>query len=214
MKSTFEAGTKTGEKDGKHMSQRRALLLCTIGILDLVCLLGCASSTVTSYTYDRSLLTVADAKFEKKRYAEALQVYQELAYSPDYAQSNSAKLALYKIGYLNIYFDNPKANPKAALEAFNTFKLRYPRDKLIGDVTTWIKILVVLKSFEDQFDEITFRMKRLQSKSAVTTGSLDTLIESFQHCSAERDSLDSEKSTFLKKIAELEQTIVKMEKSR
>jgi hypothetical protein len=184
------------------------------GILAAVCLLACASSTVTSYTYDRSLLTVADSKFEKKRYAEALQVYQELAYSPDYAQSNSAKLALYRIGYLNIYFDNPKASPKAALEAFNTFKLRYPRDKLIGDVTTWIKVLVVLKSFEDQYDEITFRMKRLQNKSAVTTGSLDTLIEAFQHCTVERDSLDSEKSTLLRKISELEQTIVKMEKSR
>jgi outer membrane protein assembly factor BamD (BamD/ComL family) len=179
-----------------------------------VCLFGCASSTVSSYTYDRSLLTVADAKFEKKNYSEALKIYQELAYSPDYAQSNSARQALYKIGYLNLYFDNPKADPKAALDAFNTFKLRYPRDKLIGDVTTWIKILVVLKSFEDQYDEITVRIKRLQNKSAVTTISLDTLIDAFQHCSIERDSLDSEKSSLLKKIAELEQTIVKMEKSR
>jgi hypothetical protein len=186
-----------------------------------VCLIGCASSMVSSYTYDRSLLTVADAKFEKKHYAEALKIYEELAYSPDYAQSNSARQALYKIGYLNIYFDNQKADLKAALDAFNTFKLRYPRDKLIGDVTTWIKILVVLKSFEDQYDGITVRMKQLQNKSAVlqnksavTTVSLDTLIDAFQHCSVERDSLNSDKSSLLKKIADLEQTIVKMEKSR
>jgi hypothetical protein len=177
-------------------------------------LFGCASNMVSSYTYDRSLLTVADAKFDKKHYEEALKIYEELAYSPDYAQSTSARQALYKIGYLNIFFDNPKADPKAALEAFNMFKLRYPGDKLIGDVTTWIKILVVLKSFEDQYDEMSMRMKRLQNKSAVTTVSLDTLIDAFQRCSTERDSLDSDKSSLLKKIAELEQTIVKMEKSR
>jgi hypothetical protein len=187
----------------------------SISLISLgVCLLGCASSSVSTYTYDRSLLTVADAKFEKKHYAEALKIYEELAYSPDYSQSNSAKQALYKIGYINIYFDNLKADPKAALDAFNTFKLRYPQDKLIGDVTTWIKILVVLKSFEDQYDEITLRMKRLQNKSAVATVSLDTLIDAFQRCAVERDSLDSDKSSLLKKIAELEQTIVKMEKSR
>jgi hypothetical protein len=185
-----------------------ALVAVIIGLLD------CASSTISSYTYDRSLLTVADTKFEKKQYSEALKIYQELAYSPDYAQSNSAKLALYRIGYLNMYYDNTKADPKAALEAFNTFKLRYPRDKLIGDVTTWIKILVVLKSFEDQYDEILTRMKRVQSKSAVTSGSLDTLFDAFQRCTTERDTLDSEKSALLKKIADLEQTIVKMEKSR
>jgi hypothetical protein len=174
----------------------------------------CASSAVSTYTYDKSLLTVADAKFDKKHYAEALKIYQELAYSPDYAQMNSARLALYRIGYLNVYYDNPKADPKSALEAFNTFKLRYPHDKLIGDVTTWIKILVVLKSFEDQYDETLSRMKRIQSKSAVTSGSLDTMFDAFQHCATERDSLGSERSMLLRKIAELEQTIVKMEKSR
>jgi hypothetical protein len=196
------------------MDQKRLTILCILLLCLCVCLCGCASNTVASYTYDRSLLTVADAKFDKKRYSEALKIYQELAYSPDYAQSASAKQALFRIGYLNIYFDNPKADPKAALEAFNTYKLRYPRDKLIGEVTTWIKILVVLKSFEDQYDEITSRMKRLQNKSAVTTGSLDTLLDAFQRCVSERDSLDSEKSSFLRKISELEQTIVKMEKSR
>jgi len=174
----------------------------------------CTPSAVSTYTYDKSLLTVADAKFDKKHYAEALKIYQELAYSPDYSQLNSARLALYRIGILNIYFDNPKADPRSAFEAFNTFKLRYPHDKLIGEVNTWIKILVVLKSFEDQYDETLARMKRLQSKSAVTSGSLDTMFDAFQHCATERDSLDSERAALLKKIAELEQIIVKMEKSR
>ncbi len=176
---------------------------------------GCASSsTVAQYTYDKRLLAAAESKFDKKQYAEALKIYNEIAFSPDYSQSTSAKSALYRIGYINIYFDNPKADPKAALEAFNTFKLRYPRDKLIGDVTTWIKLLVVLKSFEDQYDDITFRVRRLQSKSAVTTGSLDTLIEAYQRCTAENDSLGNEKASLGRKIAELEQIIVKMEKSR
>jgi hypothetical protein len=191
---------------------RKKLLIAFVASLLPVLLCVCASST--AYTYDKSLLTVADAKFEKKQYSEALKIYHELAYSPDYAQLNSAKLALYRIAYLNIYFDNPQADPKAALDAFNTFKLRYPHDKLIGDVTTWIKILVVLKSFEEQYDGMAARVKRLQSKSAVASGSLDTMYDELQHCTTERDTLSLEKSALLKKIEELEQTIVKMEKSK
>ena len=102
----------------------------------------------------------------------------------------------------------------AALEAFNSFRVRYPDDDLIGEVNTYSKILVVLKSFEEQYDETTVRMKRLQYKSAAASGSLDTLLEAIQHCSTERDSLYVEKSAFVKKISELEQTIVKMEKTR
>ncbi len=191
---------------------RKKLLIAFVASLLPVLLCVCASST--AYTYDKSLLTVADAKFEKKQYPEALKIYHELAFSPDYAQLNSAKLALYRIAYLIIYFDNPQADPKAALDAFNTFKLRYPHDKLIGDVTTWIKILVVLKSFEEQYDGMAARVKRLQSKSAVASGSLDTMYDELQHCTTERDTLSLEKSALLKKIEELEQTIVKMEKSK
>jgi len=198
----------------KAISLKSVALVACFACIGIT-LYGCASSnTVAQYTYDKRLLTAAESKFDKRQYADALKIYNEIAFSPDYSQSSSAKIALYRIGYINIYFDNPKADPKAALEAFNTFKLRYPRDKLIGDVTTWIKLLVVLKSFEDQYDDITFRVKRLQNKSAVATGSLDTLIESLQRCSAENDSLGSTKTSLVKKIAELEQTIVKMEKSR
>jgi hypothetical protein len=48
----------------------------------------------------------------------------------------------------------------------------------------------------------------------MASGSLDTLLESIQRCSTERDSLDVEKSALLKRISELEETIVKMEKTR
>jgi hypothetical protein len=175
---------------------------------------GCAASRASQYTYDRRLLAEADDHFDKKRYPEALKIYQDLASSPAYSQTASAKQALYKIGYINIYYDNPKADPRAALDAFNSFRARYPDDKLIGEVNTLTKILVVLKGFEDQYDETSARIRRLQTKTAMASGSLDTLLESIQRCSTERDSLDMEKSALLKKISELEQTIVKMEKTR
>jgi hypothetical protein len=189
----------------------RALLACAAACA-VVC--GCAANNVAQYTYDKRLLAEADTKFENKRYSEALKIYQELVTSPAYSQSPSAKPALYRIGYINIYYDNPKADPKAALDAFTSYKVRYPDDKLIGEINTLSKILVVLKSFEEQYDETTSRMKKLQNKSAVASGSLDTLLESIQRCSSERDSLDIEKNVLQKKINELEQTIVKMEKSR
>ncbi len=183
-------------------------------VLACITVCGCAANRVAQYTYERRLLADADEKFDQKRYAEALKIYQELVSSPSYSQTEAAKQALFKIGYINIYYDNPKADPKASLDAFNSYRVRYADDKLIGEVNTYSKILVVLKSFEEQYDETTARVKRLQYKSAAATGSLDTLLESIQRCSTERDSLDLEKSALLKKISELEQTIVKMEKTR
>ncbi len=185
-------------------------------LLALACVIacGCAAGRAAQYTYERRLLAEADDLFDKKSYPEALKIYQDLASSPSYSQTASAKQALYRIGYINIYYDNPKADPKAALDAFNSFRVRYPDDKLIGEVNTLTKILVVLKSFEDQYDETTARIRRLQSKTATASGSLDTLLESIQRCSTERDSLDVEKSALLKRISELEETIVKMEKTR
>jgi hypothetical protein len=188
--------------------------LSLVAVLAALLACGCAANRVAQYTYDRRLLAEADARFEQKKYSEALKIYQELVTSPAYSQTPSAKQALFKIGYLNIYYDNPKADPMAALEAFNSYRVRYPDDNLIGEVNTYSKILVVLKSFEEQYDETTARVKRLQYKSAAASGSLDTLLEAIQHCSTERDSLDIEKTALNKKITELEQTIVKMEKTR
>ena len=195
--------------------QRRfpaAFNLCVAAVV--VLLFGCAASRVTQFTYDKQLLADAEAKFDNKRYPEALKIYQELVTSPAYSQSPSAKLALYRIGYINIYYDNPKADPKTALEAFNSFKVLYPEDKAIGEINTIAKILVVLKSFQDQYDATTARMKKLQNKTAIASGSLDTLLETIQRCSSERDSLDLERAVLVKKIVDLEQTIVKMEKTR
>jgi hypothetical protein len=177
-------------------------------------LCGCAASRQAQYTYEKRLLAEAESKFEDKRYPEALKIYQDLATSPAYAETDAAKVALYRIGYINIYYDNPKANPKASLEAFNSYKARYPEDRYVGEVNTIVKILVVLKSFEEQYDATTARMKKLQNKTAIESGSLDTLLETIQRCSSERDSLDLERAMLVKKIVELEQTIVKMEKSR
>jgi hypothetical protein len=190
---------------------RAVFRLC---VITSVFFYGCAASNVAQYTYDKRLLADAESKFENKHYQEALKIYQELVTSPAYSQLPTAKLALYRIGYINIYYDNPKADPKAALEAFNSFKVRYPEDKYIGEINTIAKILVVLKSFEEQYDATTARMKKLQNKTAIESGSLDTLLVTIQRCSTERDSLDLERTLLVKKIVELEQTIVKMEKTR
>jgi hypothetical protein len=200
----------TAKKNPPHLV-RAALWLCVIaGVL----LCGCAANNVAQYTYDKRLLADAEAKFENKHYPEALKIYQELVTSPAYSQLPTARLALYRIGYINIYYDNPKADPRAALDAFNSYKVRYPEDKYIGEINTIAKILVVLKSFEEQYDATTARMKKLQNKTAIESGSLDTLLETIQRCSTERDSLDLERTLLVKKIVELEQTIVKMEKTR
>jgi outer membrane protein assembly factor BamD (BamD/ComL family) len=175
---------------------------------------GCAASRMTQYTFDKQLLSDAEDKFNKKNYKEALAIYQILINSPEFSKTYSAKLALYKIGLINIYYDNPDADINSAISAFNLYKTRYPTDPRIGEINSIIKILVALKSFEAQYDETSMKLKKLQTKTALTNVSLDTLLEKINKCSFERDSLSLERSILLKKINDLEQTIIKMEKTK
>jgi len=47
-------------------------------VLACITVCGCAANRVAQYTYERRLLADADEKFDQKRYAEALKIYQEL----------------------------------------------------------------------------------------------------------------------------------------
>jgi outer membrane protein assembly factor BamD (BamD/ComL family) len=163
---------------------------------------------------DHQFLADADAKFEKKQFADALKAYQSLANSSVYSLLPTGRMALYRIGYLHIAYDNPNADPKAALSAFKLFVQKYPADNLAGYATTWIKLLSVIGSFQEQLDENATRVRKLQNKISTTSDSIAVLSTSLKRCSALTDSLDAEHLLLLKKINDYEQTIVKMEKSR
>jgi outer membrane protein assembly factor BamD (BamD/ComL family) len=186
----------------KHFSWCAALML--LGVL------GCSSRLATSYTFDKQLLAEADGKFKEKSYSDALKKYSEIVKS--FPHSQSARLALYRIGFLNVYFDNTQADWTAALKAFKQFQTNYPDDPKINEVNTWIRILIAMDSFASQYGETTSQIQRLKTTTIEKSENVDVLRESYRRCSSEKDSLSSERNALSQKIKELEATILKIEK--
>jgi len=173
--------------------------------------LGCSHIT-PNYTFDKKLLADADGKCKQKSYAEALKTYEEIVKT--FPQTTSARIALYKVGFVNIYYDNPLSDWNAALAAFKLFQKNYPDDPRIEEVDTWIRVLVAMESFSAQYGETSARIKSLMNKSTEVSGNYETLLEAIQKCSGDKDSLDNEKNALNQKIKELEQTILKIEKAQ
>jgi outer membrane protein assembly factor BamD (BamD/ComL family) len=172
---------------------------------------GCSHVTTTQYTFDKKLLAEADGKCKLKSYAEALKTYSEIVKT--FPQTSSARIALFKVGFVNIYYDNPLADWSAALTAFKLFQKYYPDDPRAEEVNTWIRVLVAMESFSAQYGETSERVKSLMNKSTVVSGNYETLLEAIQKCSFDKDSLDNEKNALNQKIKALEQTILKIEKN-
>jgi outer membrane protein assembly factor BamD (BamD/ComL family) len=173
---------------------------------------GCSPVTTTQYTFDKKLLAEADGKCKAKSYVEALKTYGEIVKT--FPQTSSARIALFKVGFVNIYYDNPLADWNAALNAFKLFQKYYPDDPRMEEVNTWIRVLVAMESFSAQYGETSDRVKSLMNKSTVVNGNYETLLEAIQKCSFDKDSLDNEKNALNQKIKELEQTILKIEKAQ
>ena len=174
---------------------------------------GCSTRIATSsYTFDKQLLAEADGKFRERNYPEALKKYNEIVKS--FPRSMSARFALYRIGYINIYYDNNQADWTAALNAFQQFKSTYPDDPKINEVYTWIRILLSMDLFASQYGETATRLQKLKTTSIEKSENADLLREEIRRCTVEKDSLSLEKNLLAQKIKELEATILKIEKAQ
>ena len=178
-------------------------------------LLFCTPSptrTNLSTYYDTKKLQEADEKFKQRKYAEALTKYEEIYRL--FPKTVSARTALYKIGLLNIYYDNPQPDWAAALKVFRLFQKQFSDDQKIREVNTWIRILVAMESFSAQYGECSNRIQKLKNKTMERLETVEQLREQLQRCSAEKDSLNSDRSVLFQKIKDLEATILKIEKEK
>src|SRR5271157_2814811 len=148
------------------------------GVFFLVLAPGCSHVTTTQYTFDKKLLAEADGKCKQKSYPEALKIYEEVF--TKFPQSPSARTALFRVGFVNIYYDNPLSDWNAALSAFKLFQKNYPDDSHMDEVNTWIRILVAMESFSSQYGETSVRLKSLMNKSTEVSGNYETLLEAIQ----------------------------------
>lgn len=168
---------------------------------------GCA---VKSFSYEQQLLSKADSLFRVGNYEYAKVKFAEIRDA--HPETEAAKASQFYLGYINVFYDNPFANWEAALREFKTFTTLYPGDNRIGEVNSWIRILVVMQSFKKEYQGTANKLeiakvkenKDNDTKAAVKTKN-DTNIELFKNCLDGRDSL-------VRKTKDLENVILDLER--
>jgi outer membrane protein assembly factor BamD (BamD/ComL family) len=170
----------------------------------MILLTGCAAKVVT---YEQQLIGEADSLFKVGNYEYAKVKYARIRNSKP--ESEWARTAQFMLGYINVYYDNPFANWEAALREFKLFVTAYPTDVRIGEVNSWIRILIVLQSFKKEYDGTATQMEQLKAKDTESNNArrmnVDAITESLRGCYVDRDSLS-------KKIEDLKNVIIEMER--
>jgi outer membrane protein assembly factor BamD (BamD/ComL family) len=147
-------------------------------------------------TLERQMLADADSLFSVGNYEYAKIKYAKIR--DEFPRSKAAVKAQFKLGYLNVYYENPFANPDAALREFSRFGEMYPDHELIGEVNSWIRILVVLQSFKRQYNAKSFQIDKLKGEidkkvpqQREGASSIEVLMDAVQRCYVENDSLQA-----------------------
>lgn len=186
----------------------RNKLLTLFLLFTIVFLYGCAGKVLT---YDQQLLSEADSLFRSGNYEYAKVKYSRIRDA--HPETEAAKSAQYFLGYINVYYDNPFANWEAALREFKMFSTLYPQDNRIGEVSSWIRILVVMQSFKKEYQGTSLKLEQFKNKETKETDSknllrklnIDVITESLKKCYDDRDSL-------VKKSKDLENVIIDLER--
>jgi hypothetical protein len=127
--------------------------------------------------------------------------------------SPAARTAQYYLGFINVYYDNPFADWEKALNEFKMFAALYPDDFRIKEVNSWIRILVVMQSFKNEYQGATKQLDKTNERLIADTYqrttrtklSIDSLTTTIKGCYDSRDSLS-------RKTRELENVILDLEK--
>lgn len=183
------------------------LRVLLIPVAVLVVNSGCATGHVL--TYPEQLLNEADSLFRAGNYEFAKIRYTKIR--DNYPGSPAAPRAQYNLGYINVYYKNPFANWDGALREFKRFAAQYGSHELVDNVNSWIRILVVLQSFKQQYDQNNDKIASLLKKEEIVKeqnsgASYEVLLDAVRNCYSEKDTL-------LKRIQVLNEVIESIEAS-
>jgi outer membrane protein assembly factor BamD (BamD/ComL family) len=192
------------------MAPYRLILTITIALIVSVVIAvlytGCASSGQI-VTYKARQLSEADSLLHGARFEEAKTLYEKIRSTQPH--STEAKTAHFHLAYLYVDYKNPNTDWNAALNEFKSFTSLYPRDPRVGEALSWVRILTVIKSFDNEFKRASNQVQRLKhdrSESRMTQRMfLDSMASMVRGCYQARDSL-------VKKNIELENVIIDLEK--
>lgn len=176
-------------------------------VLSVFLMWGCTAKVIT---YEQQMLFEADSLFKAGNYDHAKARFSKIQESKP--ESDEAKRAQFMLGLINLYYDNPSANWEIALQKFKKFASLYPDDYRIGEVNSWIRLLVVMQSFKKEYRGTADKLEQLAKSKEMEVPqpqprkvNIDAITESLRNCYNDRDSLT-------RKSRELENFILDLER--
>ena len=165
-------------------------------------------------TFEQQILNEADSLFREGNYEYAKVKYAKAREIKP--KSDVAKTSQYYLAFINVYYDNPFANWEAALREFRTFAALYPDDSRIGEVNSWIRLLVVMQTFKKEYQGTTNKLEELSKKEpdpcpppVQRKTNVDIITESLRNCLEAKDSLSRKAKEFENVILDLERNCLK-----
>ncbi len=140
------------------------------------------------YTADKRALVEADSLVQEGNYESALHTYKKIC--NNHPGSPSGATAQYKLAYLNIHYDNPFADFDVALREFENFRREYPRDRRAESANNWIRILTVLKEYEDNYNGKNSTIKIIREQQELAKEEYRVTREKLAGCRIRTDSLE------------------------
>lgn len=165
------------------------------------------SSSGRIVTYKTRQLAEADSLVFAGKFDEAKELFEKIRST--HSNGDEARTAHFNIAFINVYYKNPNADWNAALKEFKSFAALYPKDPRIGEALSWVRMLTVIKSFDNEFKRASSQVQRLKldrTEAKMTQRMfLDSMASMLRGCYQTRDSL-------VKKNVELENVIIDLEK--
>jgi type I site-specific restriction endonuclease len=146
-----------------------------------------SSETYQLYSQDRKMLVQADSLFRDEQFELARILYLKIRDA--FPQSSSGAAAQFNLAYINIFYNNPFADYSAGLREFKRFQTDYPNDKRTNMVNSWIRLLTVLKDFDDGHSQGVEQLKALKEKQKALMKNFDNLQEGYIKYESATDSL-------------------------
>lgn len=180
-----------------------SLLLITLVTASLIMISCAANTAVSQVSFDMRLMNNADSTFRAGNYEKAKQKYLQVT---DKGQSENARaLAQFKLGYLNVYYENPFADYNMALKEFRKFVKKYPSHSKCSEANNFIRIIDQLNKVNEISKENKSLVSGLSDKHNDLVNNLLGMQKAYLRSNAQVDSLK-------KRIKVLEAVIEEVDK--
>lgn len=152
----------------------------------------------------------ADSLFNSGDYVRAKRNYQKIRD----AETDSTVLqeVQYKLGYINVYYNNPFGDWEEGLREFQRYQTQYPNGRKSEEVNSWVTLLHSIESYHSGFNTSFSQTKDLKTRSSDEARKVQSLMEALLKCETVKDSLIQEVNFLQRKVADMEELILKVQK--